>query len=112
MKIEGGFSDTWCRQGGIGYPPEVARISRKWYQIIGSENHGGTVCAACSKDRNIKFGYTPQQWGQPRAHGSECYRQLIPRLRPKFRPRHINSMEWVDFIELVKKQYGEPNIIV
>lgn len=111
MKIEGGFGDTWCRQGGIGYPPEIVKISGKWYQVIGSEAHGGTVCHQCSEDRNILYGYIPQRFGQPEAYGSECYRNLIPRLRPKFRPRKLQYIEWVKLVELVKKQYGEPTII-
>ena len=108
MRIQGGFSDTLGRQGGIGYPPLVVKISNKWYQIVDSEAHGGTICHKCSEARKITYGYNPQRWDQPKPFGSECYRSLIPHLMPKQRPRYIELMPWEVFVDLVKSQFGEP----
>ena len=111
MKIQGGFGDTWCRQGGIGYPPLVVKISNRWYQVDDTEAHGGSICPKCSEARGIPYGYKPQTWGQPKPFGSTCYRSLIPRLMPKNRPQHIEPLPWKVFVALAEKQFGEPGII-
>ena len=111
MKIQGGFGQVLGMQGGCGCPPLIVKISNKWYRVEDSHKHGGTICYQCSESRQVPYGFTPQRFGQPKPYGSECYRSLIPQLKPAKHPFPKLTIPWGELVDLIKKQFGEPIVI-
>jgi len=93
MKIKGIISWTIGRQGGIGYPPLIIKVGRKWFWVEESELHGGSICQKCSKKYAQKM---------------QCIAEVVPRLR-KEKPKigKWSYITWDEFESLVKKQFNQ-----
>ena len=107
------ISWTQGQQGGIGYPPELVKYNGKWFWVEKSRSHGGSICFQCSRDRGIPYGYRPGGFAeQPKPYGSRCYRSLRP--RTKSHPRNVAKagiMTWREFVNIIKREYGEPEVV-
>jgi hypothetical protein len=93
MKIKGALSWTTAQQGGIGYPPLLVKVGRRWLWVEGSTEHGGSICRKCS----VEFGKE-----------MACIREILPSLPSRVRPR-VGDWEyitWEEFKVLVKEQFG------